>query len=146
LNKPVNQADVITAPHRAPLIKWISIAIVLVMGVFIVMSLPRGYSDDLSSIGKGRPSLVLIRDKNAVQSFDLTSAMDSVRDQYAGKVEFLLTDFDTSQGRAFIEANHAARATLVLLDKQGNLVKVLSAPQSAASLQQEITTLLRASP
>jgi hypothetical protein len=125
------------SPH-ARKIKWIVTALLLVAAVLIVMSLPRGYSDDLSRAGKGKVAVVLVRDKDAVQSFDLMTVMDSVRDQNAGKVEFLLTDFDTAQGRAFMQANSAARATLVLLDANGKLVKVLSAPQSAASLQQEI--------
>ncbi|MEJ1958730.1 MAG: hypothetical protein WDM70_04150 [Nitrosomonadales bacterium] len=77
-----------------------------------------------------------------MQSFELLNVMDNVRDQYAGKVIFLLTDFDTPQGEAFIQANHAARATLVLLDSNGGLVKVLTAPQTAESLQQELAATL----
>ena len=110
------------------------------------MNLPSGYSDDLSRIGKGKAAVVLVRDKNAVQTFDLMDVMNGIRDQYAGQVEFLLTDFDTPQGRAFIAANGAARATLVLLDVNGKLVKVLYPPQTAGNVQQEITAALGAAP
>jgi hypothetical protein len=140
LNPVVKKSEGVT-PKRTLPVKLIVACFLLGMVVFIAMNLPRGYSDDLSPIGKGKPALVLIRDKNAVQSFDLLNAMDGVRDQNAGKVEFLLTDFDTRQGQAFSAANHASRATLVLLDEKGNFVKVLSAPQSVASLQSEITAL-----
>jgi hypothetical protein len=133
------------APKRVQKTKWIIAGLLLLVAALIVINLPRGYSDDLSRIGKGKASVVLIRDKNAVQSFDLMTELNSVRDQFSGKVEFLLTDFDTAQGKAFIEANHAGEVSVVFLDANGHLVKVLYAPQSAGSLQQEISALLNGS-
>lgn len=146
MNQADKQADVSTKPRRSGIIKWIVAGLLLLFAAVAAMNLPRGYSDDLSRIGKGKAAVVLIRDKNAVQSFDLINVLDSLRDQYSGKVEFLLTDSDTSQGQAFIAANHAARATLVLLDANGNPVKVLPAPQTASSLQQEISVSLGVNP
>lgn len=133
-------------PARARKIKWIVIGLLLLLVAAVVMNLPRGYSDDLTRIGKGQAAVVLVRDKNAVQSFDLMGVLENIRDKYAGRVEFLLTDFDTPEGRAFIAANHAARVTLVLFDANGNLVKVLPAPQTAENLQQEIAGVLGTAP
>lgn len=118
--------------------KWVVLGLILVMAVIAVMILPRGYSDDLTRTGKGVPSIVLIRDKNAVQSFDLLTVMDSLRDQYAGKVEFLLTDYGTTETTMFMEAHHAPKVTLVMLDANGKLVKVLYPTQTVASVEQEI--------
>ena len=64
------------------------------------------------------------------------------RDRYAGRVEFLLTDFDTPEGKAFIAASNAARATLVLIDANGKPQKILYAPQTGESVQQEIAATL----
>lgn len=126
------------APARASKIKWIVIGLLLLLVAIVIMNLPRGYSDDLSRIGKGHVAVVLVRDKSAVQSFDLINVLDAIRDKYSGHVEFLLTDFDTPEGRAFITANNAARATLVMFDTNGKPVKVLYPPQTAESVQQEI--------
>jgi hypothetical protein len=139
VNQAKNDPGIAAASPHARKIKWIVTVLLLAIIVAVVMSLPRGFSDDLSRIGKGKVAVVLVRDKNAVQSFDLMNLLNNVRDQYAGKVEFLLTDFDTAQGQAFMRTNKAARATLVLFDANGNPVKVLAAPQTAASLQQEIS-------
>jgi len=132
------------APARARKIKWIVVGLSLLLVATVIMNLPRGYSDDLSRIGKGKAAVVLVRDKNAVQSFDLMNVLDGIRDKYAERVEFLLTDFDTPEGRAFITANNAARATLALFDADGKLVKVLYAPQTAENVQQEIAGILGA--
>lgn len=140
------QQDVAAASPRSGKTKWAVAALFVLLAVVAVMNLPRGYSDDLSRIGKGKAAVVLVRDKNAVQTFDLMEVMNGIRDQYAGQVEFLLTDFDTTQGRAFIAANGAARATLVLLDANGKLAKVLYPPQTAGNVQQEIGAVLGVSP
>jgi len=132
-----------TASKRSRKIKWIVGGILLMFATAVAMSLPRGYSDDLSRIGKGKATVVLIRDKNAVQSFDLMEVMNGVRDQYAGQVEFLVTDFNTPEGRAFISANNAARVTLVVLDANGKMVNVLSPPQTTESVGQAIDGVLR---
>ena len=117
--------------------------VVAVAIAIVVMNLPRGYSDDLSRIGKGKTALVLVRDKFAVQSFDLQEVMNGIRDQYSGQVEFLLTDSDTPEGRAFITANNAARVTLVVLDANGKMVNVLHPPQTAESVQQALADALK---
>jgi hypothetical protein len=132
-----------TAAKGSRKIKWIVGGILLLFAAAAAMNLPRGYSDDLSRIGKGKAAIVLVRDKNAVESFNLMEVMNAIRDQNAGQVEFLLTDFNTPEGRAFITANGAARVTLVLLDANGNKVSVLYPPQTAESVQQAIAGVSR---
>jgi len=131
---------------RASKVKWIVMGLLLVLAAIVVMNLPRGYSDDLSHIGKGKPAVVLVRDKSAVQSFELMNLLNGIRGQYAGQVEFLLTDFDTPEGRAFMKANNAARASLVLFDAAGNPVNILFAPQTAGTLQQQIDGMIGSAP
>lgn len=125
-------------PAKPGKTKWVVLGLILVMAVIAVQILPRGYSDDLTRVGKGQPTIVLIREKNAVQSFDLLSVMDSLRDQYAGKVEFLLTDYGTGETSMFMEAHKAPKVTLVMLDRSGKLVKILHPPQTVESVNQEI--------
>jgi hypothetical protein len=137
------QNETAAKSSRAVKFKWMAVVFFVLLAVVGVMNLPRGYSDDLSRIGKGKAAVVLIRDKNAVQTFDLMEVLNEIRDQHAAQVEFLLTDFNTPQGRAFIAANGASRVTLVVLDANGKLVSVLYPPQTAKSVQQEITKALR---
>ncbi len=136
--------EVVALSNSSGKVKWIVGGMLLLFAAVIAMNLPRGYSDDLSRIGKGKVAVVLVRDKNAVQSFDLMEVMDAVRGKYAGQVEFLLTDSDTQEGRAFIADKGAARVTLVVLDGNGKTLEVLSPPQTAAGVQQAITAAIGA--
>jgi hypothetical protein len=131
------------APARARKIKWAVIGLLLLVAAIVIMNLPRGFSDDLTRIGKGKAAVVLVRDKSAVQSFDLIDMMNGIRDQYAGKVEFLLTDFNTPEGRAFMTANGAERVTVTVFDANGSKVNILYPPQTAESMQQAIETALK---
>ena len=133
-------------PVRSGKIKWIIVILLLLFAAVAAMNLPRGYSDDLSRIGKGHPVVVIVRDKDSVPSFDLIHVLDGLRGKYDGKVEFLLTEFNTPEGRAFIAVNHAAPATLVLIDAGGKTVKVLNAPQTAENVRQEIANALGVTP
>lgn len=135
-------AEAKSAAKGSRKIKWIVGVILLMFATAVAMNLPRGYSDDLSRIGKGKAAVVLVRDKNAVQSFDLVEVMNGLRDQYAGRVEFLLTDFNTPEGRAFIAAKGGARVTLVVLDANGKMANVLYPPQTTESVEQAIAGVL----
>lgn len=144
MNEAASNSEVVALSNSSGKVKWIVGGMLLLFAAVIAMNLPRGYSDDLSRIGKGKVAVVLVRDKNAVQSFDLMEVMDAVRGKYDGQVEFLLTDSDTPEGRAFIADKGAARVTLVVLDGNGKTLDVLSPPQTAAGVQQAITVAIGA--
>lgn len=128
---------------RARIVKWVVAAFLVLVAVLVVKILPHGYSDDLSLTGKGRPSLVLIRDNNAVQTYELIDVMNDIRDQYEANIDFILTDFNTAAGRRFMDTTGAPRATLVLLDGQGKLVKNIFHPQTPATLKQELAAVIK---
>jgi hypothetical protein len=144
MSQSKQDADEAAKPHRVGKFKWLAIAFFVVLAAVAVKNLPRGFSDDLSLVGKGKPSIVFIRDKNAVQTFGMLEVMNGIRDKYAGRVEFLLTDFNTPQGRAFMAASKAPSVTFVLLDVDGKMVKIIYPPQTVESLQQEIDGALKA--
>lgn len=136
------QTGTAAAPKRTLKIKWLMGGILLLLVALMVMNLPRGYSDDLSRIGKGHAVVVLIHNKNSASSLTLMHVVDEVRGKYAGQVEFLLADANTPQGNEFITRHHAAPATLVLFDASGKREKILPAPQTIGSVRQEIANVL----
>jgi hypothetical protein len=131
---------------RGGKMKWIVGGILLLIAAAAAMNLPRGYSDDLSRIGKGQAVVVLVHNKNSPESIELMQVLDNVRGKYSERMEFLLTEPNTPQGKAFMAANNAPSVSLVLFDAKGKQVKVLGIPQTAVNLQQEITNALGVAP
>ncbi len=142
----MDEADQISEAYKSSKTKWVVIASVILFIAFAFeFLLPKGFSDDLSLIGKGKPAVVLVRDNQTVQSHELIDVMNALRERYSAKVEFLLTDHNTPKGETFMAENQTTRATLVLMDAQGKKVKILRAPQTEESLAQELDAVLGSS-
>ena len=97
----------------------ITVAAILAGLAFAAALLPRGFSDDLSRIGQGGNVVVLIHNKDSVQSLDLMTLADAVRSDYAGKAEFLVADTNSGQGRAFIRGQQADGYLLLFFGPDG---------------------------
>ncbi len=97
----------------------ITIAAILAGLAFAAAMLPRGFSDDLSKIGRGANVAVLIHNRNSVQSLELMTLVNAVRSDYAGKAEFLVADIDSDNGKAFVREQQAGDSILVFFGPDG---------------------------
>ncbi len=67
------------------------------------MLLPRGFSDDLSLIGKGSASVVLTHDKNLLGGQTTMELLNKIRSDYEPNVHFIVVDNATLKGREFMQ-------------------------------------------
>jgi hypothetical protein len=124
----------------------ITVAIVIIALVFAATLLPRGFSDDLSRIGQGRPAVVLTHDKEAVASQELMNMLNGIRGDYEDRVEFLVTDVVTPEGREFVESQRVGNSLLVLFDGAGNRIAVIDGIRDAQILRSTLETRLHLLP
>lgn len=74
-----------------------------VAGIFLA-SLPRGFSQDFSLIGKGGNIVVLVHDLHSVASANnMDHVSGTLRKEYDGRVTFLVADPGAPQGKAFVD-------------------------------------------
>jgi hypothetical protein len=97
----------------------IAIAMAVAVLAVLITRLPRGFSDDLSRIGRGSYVAVLVHDKNSVWSHNLMALLNQVRSDYAGRVEMLVADVETESGRAFVQAQRLGGGSLVFFGPDG---------------------------
>ena len=108
------------------------------------MQLPTaGYSTDLSRVGQGRPALVLAFDSNFTGGMGVMELMNDIRDDYEGRVHFLVAHLATPQAREFASRHGAADGTVLLFAGNGERIGTLHQPQSAEELRQALRPLLR---
>ena len=93
---------------------------------FAVTLLPKGFKSDLSLIGQGTASLVLVHDKNYVGSIQMMELMNKVRSDYKETVEFLAVDIATPEGQRFSQQQQAGAIDLVVFGADGQKRNVLS--------------------
>lgn len=97
----------------------ITVAVIVTLLVIAATQLPRGFSDDLSRIGQGTNIVVLTHNKEAVQSANLMDMVNDIRDDYAGRVEFLAVDSGTQVGKTFMREQQVDTSVLVLFGPNG---------------------------
>lgn len=106
----------------------ITIAVVIALVGFLVTQLPKGYQDDLGSIGKGTGTVVLIHNKNSARSLELMGVVDQVRSDFEGHVDFLIAEVDTDNGRAFLQAQQVSNIGLLVFSADGQRLRFVDGP------------------
>ena len=94
------------SPRKKRLIWPTLFTIVVLLGVagIFLASLPRGFSQDFSLIGKGGNVVVLVHDLHSVASANNMDRVSStLRKEYDGRVTFLVADPGAPQGKAFVD-------------------------------------------
>ena len=120
VNGKLDEASM-TEPQRRSLLRnsLVTIAAIVAGLVFAAAMLPRGFSGDLTRVGRGANVAVLIHSKNSVQSQDLMTLANAVRADYAGRAEFLVADTDSDDGKAFVREQQTGDNILIFFGPDG---------------------------
>lgn len=94
---------------------------------FAVMMLPKGFKSDLTLIGQGSVTAVLIHDKDLVGGTTTMALLNDVRSDYEGSVEFLAVDVATPVGQTFMREQGVSVIELVVFGPDGTRLQVLRA-------------------
>lgn len=106
-----------------------------VIGVF-AWNLPRGYSSDLSQIGRGKNIVVQVHDHYLVASSQLMENLHRLRSEYEGKVEFVIADLQIAEGRAFAKHYNVDAVTLLFFAPDGKHVRTAQGVQELPELRE----------
>ena len=112
----------------------IAIFMTVIIGLAI-WHLPRGYSVDLSQIGKGKNVAVQVHDHNLVNSTYLMENLSKVRGEYEGVIEFVVADVNIAEGRAFAQMHKADPATLLFFAPDGKHLGSVQGVQTPDALK-----------
>ena len=120
--------------------KLLTVIILLGLAVAFISLLPRGFSQDFSLIGKGENIVVMVHNPHLVASGNNMDTISiTLRDEYKGRVTFLVADLFIAQGKEFIKTYHIEDTTaLVFFAPNGEKIKVLYGQQSVASLRKNM--------
>lgn len=121
----------------------ITIATIIILIGAAAMLLPKGFSGDLSRIGQGINTVVLVHNKESVNSLELMTLLNKVRGDYDGRIEFLIADISSATGKAFVSEQQLRNSVLVLFDTTGQRLNVLANIADEATLRQALNKIFR---
>jgi hypothetical protein len=117
----------------------ITLAIFVVAGAVMFSQLPRGaFVTDLSRIGQGTPALVVARDINYLAGHEVMEILNSIREEYEGRVEFLAAHLGRPDGQAFANRYNMRDGTVVLFAADGSMLANLRVPQTADDVRRAL--------
>ena len=119
------------------------IALILVAAGILISLLPRGYSRDLSQIGKAGNVVVQIHDHNQVSSQLLMDALNTLRGDYEGRVTFLVADVYTTEGTDFAAKMGTSSAALILFAPDGGKLSALYGQQDVVTIKKALDQAFR---
>ena len=130
------------ASTKRPIWTKILTAVVLIgVAVTFIWLLPKGFSQDFSLIGKGDNIVVMVHHPQYVDSGNNMSVVSLVlRDEYKGRVTFLVADLFTAEGQQFIKTHGIIEnsTALVFFGPNGDKLNVLYGEQKEESLRKNI--------
>ncbi len=136
-----NKPTATTAPPvpKRPLWPKLLTAVVLLgIAAIVVSLLPRPFSQDISQIGKGGNIVVLFHDPSSVASQENMDAMNRLRDEYDGRVTFIVADKNVEQGKKFTELYSVDSVALVLFAPNGEKINTFYNQLDIESLRKNI--------
>ena len=107
---------------------------------FAVSMLPKAYNQELNSIGKGRPSVVILHNKDDVGSITMLGLLDTLRDEYSDRYDFFLADVNTAAGEKFARQHNARSGQVLIFNARGQKTDLISGAGGPEALRLALET------
>lgn len=118
--------------------KVLTVVVLLGVAVVAISLLPRGYSQDISLIGKGGKVVVLFVEPFTVDGQENMDTMNVLRDEYDGRVKFVVADKKVDQGKKFAAIYDIDSTAFVFFAPNGEKINTLYGGQKADALRDNI--------
>jgi hypothetical protein len=113
----------------------ITVGVICILLALAATLLPRGFSDDVTRIGQGSSTVVLVHNKEAVLSQELMTLLNRVRSDYEPDVLFLAVDVATPNGKTFAQAQGVNDSVILLFGPDGTRRGIIGAVRDESSLR-----------
>jgi len=118
------------------------VLIIVSLVATVVFLFPPTYKTDLSTIGQGKPAIVIVYDANDGNSFKLVEHFNAIREKYEPRIEFFIADPNVPEGKKF-ERTHSANTSTALFfaAEGGKPVLVINSPLPPDELDKAIISV-----
>lgn len=118
---------------------FVALLVALLAAAFIfTLVAVKPLSTDLSLVGQGQPALVLAYENYSPAGSEALERIRGVRAEYEGRLDFLVADLGTPQGRAFAERHGIRDGVAVFLRQDGEPLRVTGIPADQADLRRRL--------
>lgn len=113
----------------------LSLALLAALGYFLTTGVVKPVSTDLSVIGQGKPVLVLAYENFSPTGGEALERLREVRADYDSRMQIVVADLGTPQGRSFANRFGVGDGQTVFLDPDGRAVSIAHVPDDEQVLR-----------
>jgi hypothetical protein len=119
-----------------------SLAAVAGLGYLKVAAIGKPISTDLSTVGQGRPALVLVYENYSPAAADALKSLNQVRGDYSAQLDFVIADLGVPQGRAFANQHQLGNGQAMFMSPEGVPVSATFIPVDEQELRGRLDSKL----
>ena len=112
------------------------------LGYLLIIGAGKPISTDFSVIGQGKPVLVLAYENFSPTGGEALNRLRQVRSDYDSRLDFVVADLGTPQGRAFANRYQLVNGQAVFLKQDGQPLRVISIPADERELRSHLESNL----
>jgi len=127
---------------KALTITGLSLAVLAAVGYFLTIGSGRPIGTDLSVIGKGKPALVLAYENYSPGGGNALNSLRKIRSDYDARMDFVVADLGTPQGRAFADRYQLLDSQAVFFRQDGQPLRVTGIPNNEQQLREHLESKL----
>ena len=121
-----------------------SLMALVALGYLLTMGIGKPIGTDLSVIGQGKPVLVLAYVNFSPNGGEALNRLRQVRSVYDSRLDFVVADLGTPQGRAFASRYQLINGQAVFLKPDGQPLRITSIPADERELRSRLESNLAA--
>ena len=121
-----------------------SLMALVALGYLLTMGIGKPIGTDLSVIGQGKPVLVLAYENFSPNGGEALNRLRQVRSDYDSRLDFVVADLGTPQGRAFASRYQLINGQAVFLKPDGQPLRITSIPADERELRSRLESNLAA--
>lgn len=108
------------------------------LGYIVTLVVVKPMSTDLSVVGQGRPALVLAYENFSPSGGEALDRLRQVRSDYESRLDFLVADLGSPQGRAFANRFQLLDGQAVFLKQNGQPLRVTNISADERELRNQL--------
>jgi hypothetical protein len=120
----------------------VSLVALFALGYLLTVGVAKPISTDLSVIGQGKPVLVLAYENFTPTGGDALNRLRQVRSEYDSRLDFVVADLGTPQGKAFANRYQLVNGQALFMKQDGQPLRITSIPTDEQELISRLESML----
>jgi hypothetical protein len=131
---------------KKPIVILVVVALVLGLGFLAIQVTPKPMSSDLSLVNEDKPAVVLAYENFSPTGGEALARLKQIRPDYQARINFVVADIGTPDGRAFAARYRLVDGQAVILTRAKQAIAIAGPSMPEKTLRETLDAALSQDP